>query len=93
MNEINVHDCRFYSFAFQNSPHLGQARLSRWKECMKATQSKQLSRNVNGTERTQQQKDINGDLQLQLQNKQKELEAAQEMVQLLRKREKNLTDR
>ena len=60
---------------------------------MKATQSKQLSRNVNGTERTQQQKDINGDLQLQLQNKQKELEAAQEMVQLLRKREKNLTDR
>ena len=60
---------------------------------MKATQSKQLSPNVNGTERTQQQKDINGDLQLQLQNKQKELEAAQEMVQLIRKREKNLTDR
>ena len=60
---------------------------------VKPTQRKQSSPNVNGTERNQQQKDIIGDLQLQLQNKQKELEAAQEMVQLLRKREKNLTDR
>ena len=60
---------------------------------IKPTQRKQSSPNVNGTERNQQQKDIIGDLQLQLQNKQKELEAAQEMVQLLRKREKNLTDR
>ena len=59
----------------------------------KPTQRKQSSPNVNGTERNQQQKDIIGDLQLQLQNKQKELEAAQEMVQLLRLREKNLTDR
>ena len=60
---------------------------------VKPTQRKQSSPNVNGTERNQQQKDIIGDLQLQLQNKQKELEAAQEMVQLLRIREKNLTDR
>ena len=60
---------------------------------VKPTQRKQSSPNVNGTERNHQQKDIIGDLQLQLQNKQKELEAAQEMVQLLRKREKNLTDR
>ena len=60
---------------------------------VKPTQRKQSSPNVNGTERNQKQKDIIGDLQLQLQNKQKELEAAQEMVQLLRKREKNLTDR
>ena len=60
---------------------------------IKPTERKQSSPNVNGTERNQQQKDIIGDLQLQLQNKQKELEAAQEMVQLLRKREKNLTDR
>ena len=60
---------------------------------VKPTQRKQSSPNVNGTERNQQQKDIIGDLQLQLQNKQKELEAAQEMVQLLRLREKNLTDR
>ena len=57
------------------------------------TQRKQLSPNVNWTERNQQKKDITADLQLQLHNKQKELEAAQEMVQLLRKREKNLTDR
>ena len=55
---------------------------------MKATQSKQLSPNVNGTERTQQQKDINGDLKKQLQNKQNELEVTQENVQLLTKREK-----
>ena len=55
---------------------------------MKATQSKQLSANVNGTERTQQQKDINGDLKIQLQNKQNELEVTQENVQLLTKREK-----
>ena len=60
---------------------------------VKPTQRKQSSPNVNGTERNQQQKDIIGDLQLQLQNKQMELEDAQEMVQLLRKREKNLTDR
>ena len=60
---------------------------------VKPTQRKQSSPNVNGTERNQQQRDITADLQLQLQNKQKELEAAQEMVQLLRKREKNLTDR
>lgn len=60
---------------------------------VKPTQRKQSSPNVNGTERNQKQKDITADLQLQLQNKQKELEAAQEMVQLLRKREKNLTDR
>ena len=55
---------------------------------MKATQSKQLSPNVNGTERTQQQKDINGDLKKQLQNKQNELKVTQENVQLLTKREK-----
>ena len=60
---------------------------------VKPTQRKQWSPNVNGTERNQQQRDITADLQLQLQNKQKELEAAQEVVQLLRKREKNLTDR
>ena len=60
---------------------------------VKPTQRKQSSPNVNGTERNQQQRDITADLQLQLQNKQKELEAAQEMVQFLRKREKNLTDR
>ena len=60
---------------------------------VKPTQRKQSSPNVNGTERNQQQRDITADLQLQLQNKQKELEAAQEMVQLLRIREKNLTDR
>lgn len=59
----------------------------------KPAQRKQLNSNVNGTERNQQKKYIAGDLQLQLQNKQKELEAAQAMVQLLRKREKNLTDR
>ena len=57
-------------------------------ERVKATQSKQLSPNVNGTERTQQQKDINGDLKKQLQNKQNELEVTQENVQLLTKREK-----
>ena len=57
-------------------------------ERVKATQSKQLSPNVNGTERTQQQKDINGDLKKQLQNKQNELEETQENVQLLTKREK-----
>ena len=60
---------------------------------VKPTQRKQSSPNVNGKETNQQQKDINADLQKQLQNKQKELEAAQEMVQLLRIREKNLTDR
>ena len=60
---------------------------------VKPTQRKQSSPNVNGKETNQQQKDINADIQKQLQNKQKELEAAQEMVQLLRKREKNLTDR
>ena len=60
---------------------------------VKPTQRKQSSPDVNGTERNQQQRDVTADLQLQLQNKQKELEAAQEMVQLLRKREKNLTDR
>ncbi|CAH3143194.1 unnamed protein product [Porites lobata] len=38
------------------SPESGQV------ERVKATQSKQLSPNVNGTERSQQQKDINGDL-------------------------------
>ena len=57
-------------------------------ERVKATQSKQLSPNVNGTERTQQQKDINGDLKKQLQNKQNELKVTQENVQLLTKREK-----
>ena len=62
-------------------------------ERVKPTQRKQSSPNVNGTERNQQEKDINADLQKQLLNKQKELEAAQEMVQLLRKREKNLTKR
>ena len=60
---------------------------------MQPTQRKQLSPNVIGTERTQQQRDKNADLQKQLHDKQNELEAAQEMVQLLRKREKNLTDR
>ena len=60
---------------------------------VKPTQRKQSSPNVNGKETNQQQKDINADIQKQLQNKQKDLEAAQEMVQLLRKREKNLTDR
>ena len=62
-------------------------------ERVKPTQRKQSSPNVNGKETSQQQKDINADLQKQLQNKQKKLEEAQEMVQLLRKREKNLTDR
>ena len=60
---------------------------------MKATQSKQLSPNVNGKERTQQQKDINGDLKNNCRINKKELEVAQEIVQLLRKREKNLTKR
>ena len=60
---------------------------------VKPTQRKQSRPNVNGKETNQQQKDINADLLKQLQNKQKKLEAAQEMVQLLRKREKNLTDR
>ena len=60
---------------------------------MKATQSKQLSPNVNGKERTQQQKDINGDLKNNCRINKKELEVVQEIVQLLRKREKNLTKR
>ena len=58
---------------------------------MKATQSKQLSPNINGTERTQQQKDA--DLKNNFRINKNELEAAQEMFQLLRKREKNLTKR
>ena len=45
------------------------------------------------TEGAQQQTDERFNLQKQLQEKQKELEAAQEMVQHLRRREKNLTDR
>ena len=62
-------------------------------ERVKATQSKQLSPNVNGKERTQQQKDINGDLKNNCRINKKELEVVQEIVQLLRKREKNLTKR
>ena len=54
---------------------------------MQPTQRKQLSPNVIGTERTQQQRDKNADLQKQLHDKQNELEVAQEMSQLLRKRE------
>ena len=60
---------------------------------MKSTQSEKPCPKVIRVERTQQQRDENIDLQKQLQDKQRELEAAQEMVQLLRKREKNLTDR
>ena len=59
---MNVHDGRFYSFAFKNSPHSLRSSETEQVERVKATQSKQLSPNVNGTERTQQQKDINGDL-------------------------------
>ena len=65
-------------------------------ERVKPTQRQQLSPNVTGTERTQQQGDKNADLQTQLHDKndkQKEFEATQEMVQLLRKGKKNLTDR
>ena len=65
-------------------------------ERVKPTQRQQLSPNATGTERTQQQGDKNADLQTQLHDKtdkQKEFEATQEMVQLLRKGKKNLTDR
>lgn len=62
-------------------------------ERVKPTQRQQLSPNVTGTERTQQQGDKNVDLQKQLHDEQKELEAVQEMVQLLRKGKLNLTDR
>ena len=56
-------------------------------ERVQPTQRKQLSPNVIGTEKNQQQRDKNADLQKQLHDKQNELEAAQEMSQLLRKRE------
>ena len=49
-------------------------------ERVKPTQHEQLSPNVTGTERTQQQGDKNADLQTQLHDKQNELEATQEMV-------------
>ena len=62
-------------------------------EGVKPTQRQQLSPNVTGTERTQQQGDKIDDLQKQLHDEQKELEARQEMVQLLTKGKQNLTDR
>ena len=87
-SRLNLHSV----FVFQNFPHLALVRLKQ-VETVKSTQRQQLSPNVTGTERTQQQGDKNADLQTQLHDKQKELEAAQEMVQLLRKGKKNLTDR
>lgn len=44
-------------------------------ERVKPTQGQQLSPNVTGTERTRQQGDKNADLQKQLHDEQKELEA------------------
>ena len=61
------------------------------REKVESTQGRHPSPKV--TEKTQQQIDERFNLQKQLREKQKELEAAQEMVQHLRKREKNLTDR
>ena len=62
-------------------------------ERVKPTQRQQLSPNVTGTERTQQQGDKKADHKKQLHDEQKELEGTQEMVQLLRKGKTNLTDR
>ena len=59
---MNVHDGRFYSFAFKNSPHSLRSSETEQVERVKATQRKQLSPNVNGTETNQQQKNINADL-------------------------------
>lgn len=59
-------------------------------EYTKAAESKER---VTKNDITQQKTDENSNLQRQLSEKQKELEAAQKMVKYLKERERNLTDR
>ena len=85
----------FHNYYLIFLPEFSELSSSETKqvERVKLTQRQQMSQNVMGTERTQQQGDKKADHQKQLHDKQNELEATQEMVQLLRKGNKNLTDR
>lgn len=60
---------------------------------VESTQGRNPSPRVSRTKGTQQQTDEKFNLQKQLQEKQKELQAAKEMVQQLRDREKALAER
>lgn len=60
---------------------------------VESTQGRNASPRVSRTKGTQQQTDEKFNLQKQLQEKQKELQAAKEMVQQLRDREKALAER
>ncbi|KAK2572704.1 Mitochondria-eating protein [Acropora cervicornis] len=57
------------------------------------TQAAESKERVTKNDTTQQKTDENSNLQRQLSEKQKELEAAQKMVKYLKERERNLTDR
>ena len=85
----------FYNYYLIFLPEFSALSSSETKqvERVKPTQRQQMSQNVMGTERTQQQGDKKADDQKQLHDKQNELEATQEMVQLLREGKKNLTGR